>query len=306
VFSGHKETTTGEFLMDILMTGGTGLIGSAVRSQILSEGHVVHLMGRNNDFNYKVDLNMFSPPDLDVPYDVFMHCAGITDEEILDDKEKAVQRATVETIRLLDWAASLGLKRIAYISTAHVYGDLNRAINESTRTEPLSLYGMLHLFCEQYLKRLGVPYSVLRPLAVFGDPGQDFRRWGLVPFSFPKALAERDRIVINTHGKQYRNFVSTQTIAGIISEDIQQQQSRAINAIGYHNMSIRGFAEFCVHTLQPFSEDEFGVVVKEDAAYTNRFDFKSNILCCEENPSLLTQHVIHLYQLSKRLTVQGS
>jgi hypothetical protein len=128
----------------------------------------------------------------------------------------------------------------------------------------------------------------------------------LVPFSFPKALVERGRIVLNTHGKQYRNFVSTQTIAGIISKELQQQQSRAINAIGYHNMSIRGFAEFCVHTLQPFFEDELEVVVKQDAAYTNRFDLRSNLVCCEEDRSLLGQHVIAIYQRTKNLTVQGS
>jgi nucleoside-diphosphate-sugar epimerase len=285
--------------MRIVMTGASGLIGSAVRSQLMEEGHDVLSLGRRGA-DHALDLADFRPVDLKGPCDVFIHCAGITDEEILRDRRGALKRGTTETAVLFDWAASLKPSRIIYISTAHVYGDLNRAIDEGAPAVPLSLYGTLHLFCENYLRSLGVPYLVLRPLTVFGEVGENFSRWGLIPFSFPRALALEQKIVLNTHGRQGRNFISTRTIARTVAREITGAGSGVINAAGPHSMSVRDFAGFCIDVLQPFSERQLDLVVKKDAEHTNNFRYVSGRMCCKEDLSLLKDHVVSMYEMFRK------
>lgn len=281
--------------MRILLTGASGLIGSAVYKRLLDDGHSVNSIGRR-DSDYEMDLNFFKPIPQEVACDIFIHCAGVTDEEILKDKMNAIRRATTETVALLDWAASLRPSKIVYISSAHVYGDLNKTIDESSSTIPLSLYATLHLFCEQYLKTIRIPYLILRPLAVFGKVSNDFNRWGLVPFSFPKSLATDHQIVLNTHGKQYRNFISAETIANIISEEAPLKASRVINAVGPHNMSIVDFANYCVQTLRPLSDQKFEIIAKSDDGYKNYFKYLSNYKYFDEPFSLLKDHIINIYE----------
>lgn len=284
--------------MKIILTGKSGLIGSAVYERLVDDGHSVISIGRR-DSDYEMDLNFFKPVYQELSCDIFIHCAGVTDEEILKDKRNAIRRATAETVALWDWAVSLKPAKIVYISTAHVYGDLNKTINEQSNTTPKSLYAMLHLFCEQYLKSLGGHYLVLRPLTGFGKVSKNFNRWDLIPFSFPKSLATKQRIEINTHGKQYRNFVSTTTIANIISEEINVKDSKIINPVGPHNMSVIDFATYCVETVRLLSEHQLEVIVKKNMEYVNNFKYLSNYKYHNEHNDLLKSHIINIYQQSK-------
>jgi UDP-glucose 4-epimerase len=280
--------------MKILMTGKTGLIGAAIYDRMIRDGHSVHFIGRRNS-DFHMDLNYFKPiEDID-SCDCFIHCAGVTDEEIMKNKKQAIIRGTSETIALMDWVASLKPSKIIYVSTAHVYGDLNKPIDEGSATNPISLYGMLHLFCEQYVKNIGCHYLILRPLTGFGKVGRNFNRWGLIPYSFPRGLAVDKKIVIKTHGKQYRNFVSTLTIAEIVSKEIGQDGSKSVNPVGPHTMSILDFANLCIETLDPESKHEFELLVQQKADYTNYFNYSSAFKCPTENTDILKEHIVDIY-----------
>ena len=235
--------------MKIVMTGKSGLIGSAIYKRLVQNGNLVLSIGRKRS-DYKLDLNSFTPIDDLKSCDVFIHSAGVTDEEILKDKKQSVLRGTSETANLMDWVTLLKPKKIVYISTAHIYGNLNKAIDEDSNENPLSLYAILHIFAEQYIKNIGIPYLILRPLTGFGEVGDNFNRWELIPFSFPRSLATKNKIEIKTHGRQFRNFVSTNTIARIVNKEIQLEDSKTLNPIGPHNMSIIEFANYCVDTLK--------------------------------------------------------
>lgn len=286
--------------MKILMTGKTGLIGSTVYKRLVQNGHSVLSIGRSES-DYEMDLSYFKPIDGEQSCDIFIHCAGVTDEEILKDKKDAIKRGTSETVALIDWVASLKPVKIVYISTAHVYGDLNRTIDEESETNPISLYAILHLFCEQYLKTTSIRYLILRPLTGFGEVGANFKRWGLIPFAFPKSLATENRIEIKTHGKQYRNFVSTDTIGNIVSREIQTDDSKVVNPVGPHTMSIIDYAKFCVDTLSPLSDQEYEIIVKKDAEYSNYFNYSSIYKYEYESKQRLRDHIVNIYSQFKQV-----
>lgn len=284
--------------MNILMTGHSGLIGSAIYKKLIQDGHSVLSIGRRKS-DYKMDLGNFKSIDDVTLCDIFIHCAGVTDEEILNDRSNAIQRGTKETVALLDWVSSMKPDKIVYISTAHVYGNLNRKVDEETQTTPTSLYAILHLFCEQYLKTISSQYLILRPLTGFGEVGAKFKRWGLIPFGFPKLLATENRIVIKTHGKQYRNFVSTDTIGNIVSREIHNDESKVVNPVGPHTMSVIDYAKFCVDTLSPLSDQEYEIIVKKDAEYSNYFHYSSIYKYEQESIQRLKDHIVNIYNQFK-------
>jgi UDP-glucose 4-epimerase len=284
---------------NIVLTGKSGLIGSTVYRQLLKAGNRVWSLGRRED-DFFLDLGYSTPPTLDFHIDVFVHCAGITDEEIKKNEYRAINRGTGLLVDLVNWAKKMEISQFIYISTAHVYGDLNRAINEKSITIPKSIYGILHLFAEQYIRMQFPNYLILRPCAVYGPIEESFSRWELIPFSFPRELALNSQITIQSHGKQWRNFVSTAIIAQIIKNNLAECGGKVINPLGNYSMSIRDFADFCVGILQPFSSTSLGWSVGGDEIFDNKFSYLSEHGQVIEDGKELIDHIFTTFQKAGR------
>jgi UDP-glucose 4-epimerase len=228
------------------------LIGSAVAAELVARGHTVIPLGRDAGNAVTLDLAEPQLPALP-PLDALIHVAGVTDEEVKADSAAALVRAASGTERLVAAASASGAKRMAYISSAHVYGALSGHIDETMPANPLSDYALAHFLAEQIFRRnaarLGFAARILRPCAVFGplaDP-QRFRRWSLIPFSFPRAIAETGLIRILGTGRDRRNFVGTDVVAGLAVDFIEMQVGGVtlVNPVGTADLTIAEFAETC-------------------------------------------------------------
>jgi UDP-glucose 4-epimerase len=238
--------------MKIAVTGATGLIGAAVVAELGARGHDVVRVGRSPEHDAVVDLGAERLPALP-DCDAFVHCAGVTDEEVKADVGAALVRAGVGTDRLLAAALKAGARRMAYVSSAHLYGPLTGHIDETLPANPLSDYALAHHLAEQVFRRNagrhGLAVRILRPCAVFGplaDPKR-FRRWSLIPFSFPKAIAETGTIRISGTGAERRNFVGSDVVAALAADFIAGDAGgvSVVNPIGAADLSVAEFAELC-------------------------------------------------------------
>lgn len=237
----------------ILLTGCTGLIGSAVLRQLRNEHDVVTL-GRRATSDVQADLT--DPGSLARAefgsVDALVHCAGVVDEDFLDDPSRAFLSATVGADALVRAAVAAGARQLTYISSAHVYGPMVGYKDEASPPDPRSDYAIAHYATEQIFKRqtsASVSGLALRPCAVFGglpDPS-GFRRWSLVPFSFPRDAARMGSIVIRSTGEQRRNFVGTEDIASTLARwlDSAPEGWSAINPLGGTTMSVFEFGQTC-------------------------------------------------------------
>jgi UDP-glucose 4-epimerase len=238
--------------MKIVVTGATGLIGAAVAAALGARGHDVIRLGRGTDSDVVADLT-----DRDLPVlpacDALIHCAGITDEEVKADPAAAFVRAGTGTDRLVVACVMAGARCMAYVSSAHVYGPLSGHIDETLPPNPLSDYALAHFLAEQVFRRNaarhGLAVRILRPCAVFGplaDP-QRFRRWSLIPFAFPKAIAEMGTIRISGTGRDRRNFVGSDVVAVLAAEFVAAATDgvSVLNPIGAADLSVAEFAELC-------------------------------------------------------------
>jgi UDP-glucose 4-epimerase len=239
-------------LAKVGVTGAKGLIGSAVAAELAARGHAVIALGRGADNAVALDLTDLELPAFP-PIDALIHCAGVTDEEVKADSAAALTRAASGTERLIGAAASAGARRMVYVSSAHVYGTLSGHIDETMPANPLSDYALAHFLAEQMFRRnaakLGFAARILRPCAVFGplaEP-QRFRRWSLIPFSFPRAIAESGLIRILGTGRDRRNFVGTDVVAALAADFIEMQIGGVtlLNPVGTTDLTVGEFAEIC-------------------------------------------------------------
>lgn len=238
-------------MLTVGVLGAHGLIGQAVVNSIRQRGWQVRSFCRRNaDVILDLDgLSAVSRAEFE-GLDAFVHCAGPTDEDFAADAQKAFRRCTVNLEELLERVLGGRVERFAYISTAHVYGEMLGDVNESAAPAPVSNYAIGHFAAERVINRMcGVRHRsclVLRPNAVYGMPDlTTFRRWQLIPFSFPRAAVDTGRIVLKTPGLQRRNFVGTPTIGEMIANFFTQAQAprfTLLNPVGTTNQSIVDFA----------------------------------------------------------------
>jgi UDP-glucose 4-epimerase len=271
--------------MRILLTGATGLIGQTVRL-VLAEKHDLITFGRGPGSDIVAD---FSQPDMITAaalpmIDALVHCAGVVDEDFRDDPGRAIRMALFGADALARGAVEAGAKRLVYLSSAHVYGPMIGCIDENSAINPVSDYAIAHFAAEQAFRRqvtAGVAALALRPCAVFGDlkSPSSFRRWSLIPFSFPLNAMNDHAIVIRSSGEQRRDFVGSEDIARTLRNwlDADAQGWSVINPVGRTSSSVHEFALLCAR----ISEEITGIpcpIRREEADGPTPgadFDFRS-------------------------------
>ncbi|MFG1275643.1 NAD-dependent epimerase/dehydratase family protein [Xanthobacter flavus] len=271
--------------MQILLTGATGLIGQQVE-QRLAPGADILRLGRRATSDIQCDLSdaaALSRVDLP-PVDALVHCAGVVDEDFRDAPERAMQMAWAGTDALVRLAVRAGAKRLVYISSAHVYGPMIGATDETRPVNPVSDYAIAHFVTEQVFSRAataGIRVLALRPCAVFGllhNPSE-FRRWSLIPFSFPRDAILSGEIVIRSTGEQRRNFVGTLDIANAIESWLLEGAVgfSARNPLGAYSASVHEFALLCSRVAASITGRPATVIRVEPTRPTpgDDFDYRS-------------------------------
>ena len=227
--------------------GAGGLIGAAVAARLARDAQVLRIARRAGS---DVVADLAAPDEVLLralsACDTVVHCAGVTDEEFAADRPATWRRGTEATSRLADMMRSAGVRRVVYVSTAHVYGPLRGPVSERSVPDPRSDYAIAHFAAEQIMRRAGFAGGVVRPCAVFGDPPdlERFARWSLVPFAFPRMAIDTANIALATAGTQRRNFVSANGVADAIAMLIAEADGwRVLNAVGAASHTIRAWSE---------------------------------------------------------------
>lgn len=173
--------------MRILITGGTGFIGSRLALRCLGEGHEVRLLGQENteaeatnaaemaDAGAEVVLGSVLDPqlvrDAASGTDVVFHLAAAQHEmDVPDSHFRDVNVGGTEMV--LEAAARVGAGRFVHASTIGVYGRPEGTLDESSPCRPDNVYGVTKLEAEERVLafRSRLPVVVIRIPEVYG-PG---------------------------------------------------------------------------------------------------------------------------------------
>ncbi|WP_197489446.1 NAD-dependent epimerase/dehydratase family protein [Bradyrhizobium sp. DOA1] len=167
--------------MRILVTGSSGFIGSALSSALAAAGHAVRAVSRKrtrvadvpnvewmelHDLEREVDWDSFLNG-----VDVVIHLAAIAHRSHIDSGQ--YERANrVATARLVEACARQGIKRIIFMSSigAQAGSAADHVVTEKDVPSPITAYDRAKLAAEEEIRGSGVPFTILRPVIVYG-PG---------------------------------------------------------------------------------------------------------------------------------------
>ena len=175
--------------MRILVTGANGFVGTALCERLSESGHSViearrvagpdvHSGGRNRDFSVIGDIGANPPWDLVLPgVDVVVHLAALVHQMGEPPSLEAYRRVNVEgTVQLANAAVRHGVRRIVFLSSIKVNGEITPGASYTERDAPLpgDAYGVSKQEAEAALTELGregkIETVLVRPPLVYG-PG---------------------------------------------------------------------------------------------------------------------------------------
>lgn len=188
--------------MKLLLTGANGFVGSHILDRLVRSGRDVTILLRKTSDTRFIRGHL---PHVRVVYgslhaqeslrqalegvDVVIHCAGKT-KAVRKQEYHAVNVEGTQNVVNACNAFSRSIRQLVFISSlaASGPGTVGLPASEDAPPRPVSEYGKSKLLAEKCIRRTSrVPYTILRPAAVYGPRDRDFylafrmARWGFAP-----------------------------------------------------------------------------------------------------------------------------
>jgi UDP-glucuronate 4-epimerase len=168
--------------MNVLVTGGAGLIGMALRSALAARGHAVTAIDITDFGRGDPDLKFLGLEDraglegliAEKGIEAIVHCGAISGPMMAKGQPLYLVEVNIDgTAMLLDLARLNHMRRFVFCSSISVYGDVGAAaITEDTPLRPTSVYGATKVACEQLIRGFTAEYGLegvsLRIARVYG------------------------------------------------------------------------------------------------------------------------------------------
>lgn len=201
----------------VLVTGGTGFIGSHLVSRLKKENAYICIADKNIKQKDNYTFIEYHKADLSdgallrgiinsfLPEYIFHLAASNSHEETQEAIEEIRQSNINGTSNMLSLTRDVDYKRFVFLSSGEVYFGNKSPFKEDMNTMPSSSYSKSKIEsekeCRKYMS-FGKPITILRAPIVYG-PGQ---RAGMFIPSMVKAAANNEQFDM-TKGEQTRDFL---------------------------------------------------------------------------------------------------
>ena len=186
--------------MNILVTGGLGLIGHNVVQRLEQLGHDVFITDTRTNYGIipQAEINALIAERMKKISTTRIHGVDIVDQDGMDwlfrtyqpeliihlasfPRQKVVNanpmlgsRAMSEgLLNLLELSVKHQVRKFVYASSSMVYGDFTDDVTETAECRPQGQYGIMKLAGEwlvrDYTRKSGMAHAIIRPSAVYGE-----------------------------------------------------------------------------------------------------------------------------------------
>jgi len=187
--------------MNILVTGGLGLIGHNVVKRLQDAGHLVSIMDTKTNYgiipqdeidylmaerrkkiavaSYIYDRDICDAQSVDHVFNVeqpeiVIHMASFPRQKVVNANPAWGSRVMSEgLLNLLEASDKYDVRKFIYISSSMVYGDFTDDVTEDYDCKPQGQYGIMKLAGEwlvkDYTRRTNLVHTIIRPSAVYGE-----------------------------------------------------------------------------------------------------------------------------------------
>jgi len=212
--------------MRILVTGGSGFIGTHTVRLLLSEGHFVRILDLNRPSFAHENLEYLQGDVLSKSdcmkatddMDWVLHLAAYSRSGPSTAMwQECLTTNIIGTINILDASHQFGVKRFVYAGSSTYYGNLTGMQRIGDPPDFLNFYGISKYTGEeianQFSRYFQLPTINLRYFNVYG-PGQPIDgAYGLVMGIFAKAYQDKVMVEVHGTGEQRRDFVHVSDVA---------------------------------------------------------------------------------------------
>ncbi len=198
--------------MKILVTGGSGFLGSHVADALSEAGHEVTVFDVRPSPYLRPDQEMLLGDILDAPsletavapYQVVYHFAGIADiDECARRPVDTVKYNVLGTINLLDACGRAGVSRFVFGSSAYVYSDSGHFYRASKQA--------CESFIQSYQELFGLNYTCVRYGSLYGERADERNSI----YKIIKQALKDGKITYHGTGDEFREYIHVRDAAEI-------------------------------------------------------------------------------------------
>jgi len=282
--------------MRILLTGGTGFIGSHFLNQALAAGHEVLALRRSLTSTPRIKLDS-QPQWIDAQFyevsadylkncDVLVHLAAHTGNVPYDTLLNCLRWNLIEVIELFEQARQAGVRRFVVAGSCFEYGrsaERYDAIPTDAPLEPTNSYAAskaaASVALSQWANEHQLCLEILRVFHVFGEGEVESRFW---PSLRRAALSGKDFSM--TAGEQIRDFQPVKNVASMFLERAldcskEKEGSMIYNLSTKKQSTILNFAKYWWKELGAIGSLQPGTIPYRDSEVM-RYIPKPGLLIC--------------------------
>lgn len=263
----------------VLVTGGTGFIGSHLVRRLANDGVEVHTVTSTVS-------SVFPPRLIDARNQITLHEANLCDRSAVDRLaeqikpthvfhlgafthvgkswgrvDECVQTNVQGTVNLLQALDRAGYQRFVNVGTSEIYGDVDVPFREDGPVRPISPYAVSkhagEEFCRMFHEGRGWPIVRVRPFNAYG-PMQSPDR--VIPEIILRGL--RDQPLKMTEGRQTREFNYVEDLVdGLVRAATVDGIDGDLFNIGCgEEIAMRDLAELVLDVVEATVRPEYGAL----------------------------------------------
>lgn len=275
----------------VLLTGATGLVGSALLKKLVVDGNSVTCPIRNKekakglfDGDIYNKVQWIEMPletylkDMEDGFDYIIHCASPTASKyFVSNPVETLSFNITTTTAIMEYAKNHNVKGVLFLSSLESYGTVTESdtlIDEDYQgyVNPLEVRSSYNIakrtcecICHAYSQEYDVPVKVVRLTQIISSKvaEEDMRVYA----QFARSAARREDIILHTEGTSARQYLyiddAVEALITVLIKGLSGEAYNVANEDTY--ISVKDMAEFVQKNFNP--EHKVVIQKRDDMGY---------------------------------------